>query len=527
VRPPIPLSLLLLFTLPIAAQQPDFRGTVEVRLIEVDVVVTDREGNRVYGLSAEDFEVYEGRKRKEISNFSEYRSPHSAGVAPIPASAPASQAREPRSILVLIDWLPREGFVRSRAFDQIETLLRKIAAGGDRVAIGYWNPGLARVETVAEPSSDIAGVIRAVRALGGNVTVGTPSLPSVQETNAVFEQAIRDQNARGITPLVSMAEEDRFTKFVTAEIELMKIRRKASALQRLMTSFGAGKDKKAVLYVSHDFGMPLEPGARLAAVGVVDDLARAANAAGVTFYAVRPVIPDTEFGAGESQPSAASPVEELERQTDGLRRLAVATGGLIEIGPASVGSLGNRMADDLDSYYSLAYHASSDGSDRERRITVRAKNPLYRVRTRQSFVEKSNDTLARDAVMAHLFGGDEASDLRFAIEEGKPERSGANRWLVPIVVRIPTGQLQFAAEGRERVALVKVLIVAANGLVEVTKMNESDLRIIEGKHTARGFIDYSVKVLVDRRGSELSIGVMDRRSGAVGVRTIDNRGRFR
>lgn len=529
VRSVTAVSLLVLLALPLPAQQPRFRSSLEVRLIEIDVVVTDRHGNRVHGLTRGDFEIFEGRKRQEISNFSEYRrvapQPSPLNVAPELPAAPIAP-RKPRFLLVLVDWLPRDFNVRARAFEQLDALLPKLARQGDRVGLAYWNPSVARVQTIVEPTSDVDAVAEAIRRLGGMVTGTAPAtLPSDEETNAFFEEAAAVQRAAGIQ--VSMEEQDGFTKLVGSEIELLKIRRKARALERLIQSFGAGSEKKVVLYVSHDFGMPSAPGPRLSAVGVLGELARAANAAGVTFYAVRPVIPEPDRGAGASRPAEVGPVEELARQMDALRQITTPTGGLVDLGPAAVGTLGDRMAEDLESYYSIAFRATSDGTDRERSITVRAKNPEYRVRSRKAYVEKSDETLARETVLARLFGAEEGDDLAFEIVEGKPERSDRNRWLLPLVVRIPTAQLQFASDGGERVARVKVMIVAANGVSEVTKMNEDDLRIVEGKHTVRGSVDYAVKILVDRRGSELSIGVMDRRSGAVGVRTIDNRGRFR
>ena len=48
------LSSLIALSAP--AQQ---RETIEVRLIEVDAVVSDRGGNPVHGLTAEDFELFE------------------------------------------------------------------------------------------------------------------------------------------------------------------------------------------------------------------------------------------------------------------------------------------------------------------------------------------------------------------------------------------------------------------------------------------------------------------------------------
>lgn len=57
-------------------QTPDrtFVESVDVEVIEVDVVVTDRKGRPVRGLGREDFELYADGERIEISNFAEFES---------------------------------------------------------------------------------------------------------------------------------------------------------------------------------------------------------------------------------------------------------------------------------------------------------------------------------------------------------------------------------------------------------------------------------------------------------------------
>lgn len=74
---------LLLFTLPtlLFAQAspllsaPGAGERMEVRIIEIDAVVTDRNGKIVQGLKREDFELRENYRSQPISNFQEIRLP--------------------------------------------------------------------------------------------------------------------------------------------------------------------------------------------------------------------------------------------------------------------------------------------------------------------------------------------------------------------------------------------------------------------------------------------------------------------
>jgi Ca-activated chloride channel family protein len=57
-----------------AQETPRLGETVEVSIVNVDVVVTDGKGNRVRGLTRDDFEIFENGKPQPVSNFAEYAS---------------------------------------------------------------------------------------------------------------------------------------------------------------------------------------------------------------------------------------------------------------------------------------------------------------------------------------------------------------------------------------------------------------------------------------------------------------------
>ena len=86
------LALLLtcLIAGPAVPQSSRFGETIEVSLVNVDVIVTDRAGNHVRGLTAADFELYENGKLQPITNFAEYRGTAAARTVVASASAPAA-----------------------------------------------------------------------------------------------------------------------------------------------------------------------------------------------------------------------------------------------------------------------------------------------------------------------------------------------------------------------------------------------------------------------------------------------------
>src|ERR1043166_7968367 len=123
------LSLLFAaYAAALSAQQTHFGESVNVHLVEIDAVVTDAHGHRVHGLTADDLEVVESGKPQAITNFSEYRG----------TAAASERNREPHSLLILIDALPQQGFVRETVFRQLVEALPKLMAEGDHVSVVYW-----------------------------------------------------------------------------------------------------------------------------------------------------------------------------------------------------------------------------------------------------------------------------------------------------------------------------------------------------------------------------------------------------
>src|SRR5256885_17256223 len=101
---------LLLIALSTAAQEK-LVESIEVHVVNVDVVVTDRAGNPVTALKRGDFEVYENGKPQTITNFYEVRpddidAPRTTSLAPAQSTAtpdtPPPEARA-RHIVVFID----------------------------------------------------------------------------------------------------------------------------------------------------------------------------------------------------------------------------------------------------------------------------------------------------------------------------------------------------------------------------------------------------------------------------------------
>ncbi|HEX2059342.1 MAG TPA: hypothetical protein VHK90_01245 [Thermoanaerobaculia bacterium] len=88
----------------ITAQETQFQEAVEVRLYNLDVVVTDREGRPVRNLSREDFVVTENGVPQHVTNFAVYDSSRTTATKPGEIAAEEEPAIPPRSLPVSWPW---------------------------------------------------------------------------------------------------------------------------------------------------------------------------------------------------------------------------------------------------------------------------------------------------------------------------------------------------------------------------------------------------------------------------------------
>lgn len=546
------LASLIAFT--VFSQQSPVGETLEIRLIEVDAVVTDRAGNPVHGLTANDFELFENGRKQAITNFAEYRETVEAtGAVPAAPAAPRAAAAaqpavsvpEPRTIVLFIDAVPVHGPERTKLFESLRSLIGRTMREGDRAQVVTWND-MAGVSAETPLTTDRGAIERAVAQVENRANVAGTG-PTTEEYAQFFAANAAEDGGGSGQGAVETSE--RFS----AERELALMRRKTAIMQRIVSALPPSSGKSVFVYVSEVF--PAVAGKRAntprrstglmgpselalrsgySTRAMLDNVIAAANANGVSFYALRaqrPVTAPIDIQTlAQDQQVVANPAGGLEAITDqvvlqneveALALVADQTGGALGIGPQQVNELVDRVVRDVSSYYTLAYRARTDGSDRERRIEVRAKNPNHVVRSRTAIVEKSDRTRARDLVLARLFERGPAGDLTFGVTTGAPVPVSKSRVHIPVELSIPAEQLQFTQEGNELAAKFTVLSVSGLTLHGVGNITEQSKRITAPLgSTPAGAIRFTFQLLHDRKPASVAIAVFDEKSGLAGTRRL-------
>jgi VWFA-related protein len=532
--------------------------SIEVSIVNVDVFVTDKQGNRVRGLTKDDFVIREGGRVQPITNFAEYAPVEaeklSVESAARPAEETAASAEQSarRTIVVFIESFSLPEHSTRELFDSMRKVLRETVRPGDAVSIVSW-AGITKVRL--ELTDDLAAIERTLNAIqkesSGVDVHGAVALYERQQADmrAAWESEVAAAGAgRGLQPTGSFSMN--FDALNRAKLEKFGIKQKANAVSALIQSIAGLEGRKAVIMATRRFGVyagaeffngrvPDEVKHDLNTHDIRAALARTANANNVTIYPVYPTglawttgDPSTTrsdiytVDADKDRETFSFDNEVLMNETTALQEIARATGGALAYGARDVAQLLPRIGDDLESYYSLAYRTPDQGKDRANDIVVTTKNPEYVVRARKQYVEKSDATKMSDRVLAGLFRDLEGSVIPVTAQFGAMKKAGAKRWTVPLAIRIPIASLTTLAENGGVWRGTFSVYIAAGGdfgvISDVVQRTQSfTIKEEELDRAHQSHFTYDFELKIDPFTDRVSIGVLDETSKEYGLAVLD------
>jgi VWFA-related protein len=518
------------------ADLPRVTGSVETTVVNLDVVVTDRKGNPVFGLKAGDFEIRHDKKPVTITNFSEYRA---AGVAPAPAATPASEPavaaaptnfpRPRRFIVLYFDRLALfEKSTRDALFGSLKKLLDRALGPGDEATVVAWNRSMKTILPFTDDREEIDAAIDGVEKQSARLPTESADLDEVSADSAWIRSLPVAAQAGGTSQL---------PRSLAAQAYADQ-KAKAAALKGLVATLGGMEGRKILVLASHRFSRYAGQEFFLAkretgqnaygsdvkefdAKGLLEDLTDSANAQRVTLYTLFPegwaLETPSAADSRNDNPSFDAPAvggrsqQVWTNEMEALEFVAEKTGGIAASGPAQIRDAVAKVASDLDSYYSIGYSPPSSGTGRFA-VTVKVKNPDLTVRTRRSLVEKPPEEKMTDRVLANLFVQDRQGHLPIAVSAAKAVAK-KGKLLVSLEIRVPIGSLALlpAARGVKGAFSVFVAVAGRGGeFSDVTRQSRSfEISSRELAKAKAGHYTYELDVLVNGPDARVSVGVWD------------------
>jgi VWFA-related protein len=521
-----------------AAEPPKLVENIDVRVINVDVVVTDKKGNRIHGLKKDDFEILENGVPKTISNFYEVEStPKSAATAGTPTQPTSLAAIEQipdnqkRRIIFYIDNLSLMPFNRNRVFKEMKEFAKTVLRPGDEAMVATFNRSM---KIRAAFTRDPIQIQQTLDTLAGESALGVSGKSERRDVESRINDAQSMDDALASARSYAQSSEH-------------DLRQSVTSLTGLMTTLAGVEGKKIVVLTTEGFQM--QPGREMfmlvdevartkgwASGGsmlesmafnnadLIQSVAKTANANGITLYAIHAgglgAANDNIMADASRSTSYNVSQSAVSNSTESLQMIAEMTGGIASVNTNNFTSAFNTIEKDLDSFYSLGYRAGTERVDRQRSLEVRLKTRGYLVRNRQSFVEKSTFAEMTDRVVANLLYRTKSNDLKIAVRSSSPVPQEDGLFKVPIEIQIPMDSLTFLPQGDVSAGGFTVYVAVANkdGDMSDVSRKQHQITLAKGElEKSKGkYYTYSLTLLMEPGLNKISVGAVDDISNMTG-----------
>lgn len=514
------------------AQEPPaarFGETVDVRVVNVEVVVTDRDGNPVTGLTRADFELRVDGRPVEISNF--YAGERGvttvaeAGAPASPATSPAAApslpvAAPPARLVVWIDDLSLVPAHRNRILSQLGDFLAEQAARGTEIMLVRFERSVEVVRPFGERRRPLAVDLDALRRRSGSgIFVEVNRRETLREIRSIYSE----DGCGRVGDMEQAAR--RYAEPLRGEVLAGM-----AGLRNWVRALAGLEGRKALVYVSD--GLPLVPGqeafllvdqlcdattAWKSTENLANDLRRvtaAANAAGVTFYALDAAGLQVDASAADFGPGLGAGNAQMARANlqDTLSNFATETGGRALLDANDVAPLVTALRSDLETFYSLGFSPSGEPDGNEHRVEVRVARDGLRVRHRSGFTDRPAAERASDRLQASLRFGGESDPLGIRIETGDVRRIDGKTASVPVRVVVPAAKLVFLSDGAGDAARVEITFLASDADGRVSDEQRRTLEVPRAKLAGeldQAFLRFPLELTLRQGPAVLAVAVRD------------------
>ena len=372
-------------------QPPTFK--VRVDYVEVDAVVTDRQGRIVRDLKKEDFQVLEDGKSQAITTFTMVDIPVDKDSRPLFASAPIEpdvktneKPFDGRIYVMVVDDLHTRFGRSQRVKIAAKQFIERRLGANDLMAVVHT---AGSTEANQEFTSNRKLLLAAVDKTQGR------KLDSATANKTNEFNRTRDIRQQGDALNDPEDVERGFNARTTLD-----------TLRNVADWFGAVRGRrKAILFVSEGIDYDIydviaQNNSNHQSASMVLDATRAAIGAAtrsnVAIYGIDPrgltdlgdesielgsFPDDTSLGVG-----AGSLHIELRLSQDSLRTLSEETGGFAVVNKNDFSTAFQRIVEDNSSYYVLAYYPPDARPGRTHKIDVRVTRPGVTVRARKAYL---------------------------------------------------------------------------------------------------------------------------------------------
>ncbi len=520
-----------------------FGEQIDVRVVNVEAVVTATRGNRVPDLETSDFTLKVDGKPIKIGYFSEVRggqaiAPEADGnesVPGLPDLAPGSPVGT--SYLVFIDDFFSIGNDRNVVLRSLKEELSRLGPE-DRMAIVRFDG--RHVEMLSSWSSSQRDLARAIDIELGNMAHGVERVAELR--NFRFSD--------GIGPYGQTQSQDALTQsragFARTNLSLTEeayVEQLGSQVDRIVRAavgtlrgFATPPGRKVMLllsggwpfspadYAINNINRPITQSGLPSGEKMLRPLVETANLLGYTLYPVD--VPGIETAAADaSRESAASLSNSFglrEQEHEGtLVYLAKETGGEALLNSLRIGAV-NHVEADTRSYYWLGFTPTWQGNDKSHTIQLTMKRQGLNVRTRDSFLDRSRKAEVSMMVESAMMFGNAPGAPQMAVQLGVPVKTARREMEVTVTLAIPTDAFTTVPLNGKYAAELELRVASEDDHGEQADIPVVPLQLQSDRPPLPGhYVRYQTKLKLRRTGQHLIFAVFDPLSNRITMAETD------
>jgi len=488
-----PTAVWLVAGLPACAQtvgtnvQPGQNGTftlsVNSQLVIETVVVKDKEGHFVPGLTAKDFTVTEDGVPQTIRIFE--HEAMATETTPLPVTPPDDEQ------ITIYKTLSRTQIAPENPEHSQYSGHRLLVLYFDMTAMPFEDQqrALAAAEKFVRTQMTAADLVAIMRYQGGSVDVLQDFTADRDRLLSILQTMVVGEGQGSGESLDDASSADTGAAFGQddSEFNIFNNDRELSALETAAKMLAPLSEKKALIYFAS--GMRLHGLDNLAQLHATID---AAIRAGVTFWGVdaRGLVAEAPLGdATQGSPgnsgmysgaAAQAVTDDFQQSQDTMYSLSADTGGKTLFDNNDLTRGIDQAQHAIEDYYIIGYYTTNTAQNgRFRRVKIDVDSPLaanvdyrrgyYANKTFNHFNEADKERQLEDALML----GDPITDLTIAMEIDYFQLNRAE-YYVPIIVKIPGHELVLAKKFGAEHTLIDFVCEVKDATTGMTMSNVRD-----------------------------------------------------
>ncbi|MCK5375891.1 MAG: VWA domain-containing protein [Acidobacteria bacterium] len=489
-----------------------FFEPLRVPLVNVEVVVTDRDGEPISGLSEQDFEVLEDGEPVAITHFFAATAQSPQTVAGDARPSDPEMPLQDLYLALYVDDSNVNSRHRTSALKHLQDFLEQPLPPNIKTILVRFD-GRLHVESDFSDRTDqlIAAIDRIqsqaprdlsregedlVRRMQSAVSAPNTRLQSNRSRllspsssgvgqmaafmNANFVPEIHAYASAGFIrnrdSLQGLAEFVRYLRGIPGHKTVlwvggfeMRVGENLFRTWQELFPAQAGQQGMNPMRESMQYDLTLE----------LRDLVHHANSHRVSFYTLGSVgariVASVEYDTRTLETSGRpgySGHQDVQGEQEALAMMSELTGGRMLVDNADLGRQLAEVATDLGSYYSLAYTPPSPGDGEYHKITVNLRREGAKLRYRQGYRDVGGEDRMAARTLSAVMLGVAHNPLEIGVECQQQESREDGTYLVPVMVRIPIGDLVLMPEGKNHAARISLFSVVRDERGRLSDVHE-------------------------------------------------------